>query len=59
MVCMNSFVSADNDVTIRYRWSWLAFNCGSTFGISGGKWQLAAKYVPLKNGIQLNFKFRR
>ncbi|XP_041364174.1 putative ammonium transporter 3 [Gigantopelta aegis] len=24
-------------------WSWLAFNCGSTFGISGGKWQLAAK----------------
>ncbi|XP_033749231.1 putative ammonium transporter 3 [Pecten maximus] len=24
-------------------WGWLAFNCGSTFGISGGKWQLASK----------------
>ncbi|KAL8606939.1 hypothetical protein ACOMHN_048735 [Nucella lapillus] len=24
-------------------WGWLAFNCGSTFGISGGKWKLASK----------------
>ncbi|CAG5125656.1 unnamed protein product, partial [Candidula unifasciata] len=24
-------------------WGWLAFNCGSTFGISSGKWKLAAK----------------
>ncbi|XP_074651674.1 putative ammonium transporter 3 [Tubulanus polymorphus] len=24
-------------------WGWLAFNCGSTFGISGGKWKLSAK----------------
>ncbi|XP_076443996.1 putative ammonium transporter 2 [Babylonia areolata] len=24
-------------------WGWLAFNCGSTFGISGGKWMLASK----------------
>ncbi|BFY97986.1 hypothetical protein BsWGS_01026 [Bradybaena similaris] len=24
-------------------WGWLAFNCGSTFGISNGKWKLAAK----------------
>ncbi|GFO02593.1 ammonium transporter, partial [Plakobranchus ocellatus] len=24
-------------------WGWLAFNCGSTFGISRGKWKLAAK----------------
>ncbi|KAK3096674.1 hypothetical protein FSP39_002279, partial [Pinctada imbricata] len=24
-------------------WGWLAFNCGSTFGISGGKWKLASR----------------
>ncbi|XP_031559480.1 putative ammonium transporter 3 [Actinia tenebrosa] len=24
-------------------WGWLGFNCGSTFGITGGKWQLAAR----------------
>ena len=24
-------------------WGWLAFNAGSTFGISGSKWILAAK----------------
>ncbi|XP_070185669.1 putative ammonium transporter 2 [Littorina saxatilis] len=24
-------------------WSWLAFNCGSTFGISGGKWKVASR----------------
>ncbi|RUS75855.1 hypothetical protein EGW08_016376 [Elysia chlorotica] len=23
-------------------WGWLAFNCGSTYGISGGKWKMAA-----------------
>ena len=28
---------------INFRWGWLAFNCGSTFGISGGKWILSAK----------------
>ena len=26
-------------------WGWLAFNAGSTFGISGRKWILAAKSV--------------
>ena len=26
-------------------WGWLGFNCGSTFGISGEKWKLAARYV--------------
>ena len=24
-------------------WGWLGFNCGSTFGISGEKWKLAAR----------------
>ncbi|KAL8606653.1 hypothetical protein ACOMHN_025752 [Nucella lapillus] len=24
-------------------WSWLAFNCGSTYGISGGKWKIASR----------------
>ncbi|XP_014664081.1 PREDICTED: putative ammonium transporter 3 [Priapulus caudatus] len=24
-------------------WGWLGFNCGSTFGISGSKWKLAAR----------------
>ncbi|EDO40423.1 predicted protein [Nematostella vectensis] len=24
-------------------WGWLGFNCGSTFGISGGKWKLASR----------------
>uniref|UniRef100_A0A1I8GSE1 Ammonium_transp domain-containing protein n=1 Tax=Macrostomum lignano TaxID=282301 RepID=A0A1I8GSE1_9PLAT len=24
-------------------WGWLGFNCGSTFGIRGGKWKLAAR----------------
>jgi len=26
-----------------FRWGWLGFNCGSTFGISGVKWKLAAR----------------
>ncbi|XP_078662653.1 putative ammonium transporter 3 [Branchiostoma floridae x Branchiostoma belcheri] len=24
-------------------WGWLGFNCGSTFGITGGKWKLSAR----------------
>lgn len=29
--------------TLLPRWGWLGFNCGSTFGISGGKWKIAAR----------------
>ena len=28
-------------------WGWLGFNCGSTFGITGWKWKLAARYLPI------------
>ena len=30
-----------------FRWGWLGFNCGSTFGISGVKWKLAARYIDI------------
>jgi hypothetical protein len=30
------------------RWGWLGFNCGSTFGISGGKWKIAARLYHYK-----------
>ena len=30
-----------------FRWGWLGFNCGSTFGISGVKWKLAARYSDI------------
>ncbi|KAK3097088.1 hypothetical protein FSP39_006251 [Pinctada imbricata] len=44
----NSFTNAGNPVssligTFILWWGWLAFNCGSTFGISGGKWKLASR----------------
>ena len=26
-------------------WGWLAFNCGSTFGVTDGKWKIAARCV--------------
>ena len=28
-------------------WGWLGFNCGSTFGITGGKWILASRLVTV------------
>ena len=32
-------------------WGWLGFNCGSTFGISGGKWKLASRYGMVWYGM--------
>lgn len=26
-------------------WGWLALNCGSTFGVTDGKWKIAARYA--------------
>ncbi|KAK3750845.1 hypothetical protein QZH41_007647 [Actinostola sp. cb2023] len=34
-------------------WGWLGFNCGSTFGITGGKWQLAASYIYYKRKVDV------
>ncbi|KAL5011256.1 hypothetical protein ScPMuIL_011661, partial [Solemya velum] len=34
---------ADQSTTRDLLWGWLGFNCGSTFGISGIKWILAAR----------------
>ena len=34
-------------------WGWLAFNAGSTFGISGNKWRLSAKVKDIVIVLQL------
>ena len=44
-VCYGSEIAYYSHPLVIYRWGWLAFNCGSTYGISGGKWKLAARYV--------------
>lgn len=31
------------DVTVNLRWGWLAFNSGSTYGVTGERWQYAAR----------------
>ena len=43
-VALNSDSSSLSSRVIPRRWGWLGFNCGSTFGISGHKWVLAARY---------------
>ena len=44
---LNQMASPTNVLlgTFMLWWGWLGFNCGSTFGISGEKWKLAARYV--------------
>lgn len=32
-----------NEVTLNRRWGWLAFNSGSTYGVTGARWQYAAR----------------
>jgi ammonia channel protein AmtB len=32
-----------NKVTVNRRWGWLAFNSGSTYGVTGARWQYAAR----------------
>lgn len=36
-------------------WGWLGFNCGSTFGITGGKWKLASRLVKNLNFLKSSF----
>jgi len=38
-------------------WGWLAFNSGSTFGVTGNKWRLAAK-VKTNNTYLGRFQYR-
>ncbi|CAB4000408.1 ammonium transporter 3, partial [Paramuricea clavata] len=42
---LNQMASPTNVLlgTFMLWWGWLGFNCGSTFGISGEKWKLAAR----------------
>lgn len=35
-------------------WGWLGFNCGSTFGITGGKWKLASRSGPIQKCSRCN-----
>ena len=46
----NSMASPTNVIlgTFMLWWGWLGFNCGSTFGITGSKWKLAARYILLQ-----------
>jgi len=30
-------------MTVNRRWGWLAFNSGSTYGVTGARWQYAAR----------------
>jgi len=32
-----------NEVIVNRRWGWLAFNSGSTYGVTGARWQYAAR----------------
>lgn len=39
-------------------WGWLAFNSGSTYGVSGAKWQYAARAaVMTMMGCKLHIKY--
>ena len=42
-MCNTHFFFFINTGMFMLWWGWLGFNCGSTFGVSGGRWKLASR----------------
>ncbi|KAI8506269.1 Ammonium Transporter Family [Branchiostoma belcheri] len=42
-ILLGGFFPLSDEGPASVPWGWLGFNCGSTFGITGGKWKLSAR----------------